>query len=281
MVEADDVDPFDNFAREPFYREENARLVRLARLSPEQLVIDLACGTGNISELMAPILGPDGEIYAIDMSRRALNTAQRNLAGISTPVHFIQERAENLLNAVGQLRGRVNKVICGNSIHNFEDKDGVISIVNELLVAEGDFAFNTTFFKGATTPEQDKSFYKTWLFKTMRIASRLLQERNLARETEDSEKVEARRDVSIDDYVEKLGKFGFKVRALGVRAIRMPLEAFEAISEDYEFVKGTLPRFPYEVARDALQQAVRDLFAEKDLDYSERKWLLVAAYKNT
>lgn len=273
-------DPFERFAGLPFYVEENRRLIGSLGLTEGQRLLDLACGPGNIAKLAAEKLGPSGEITAVDMSRRALAAARENLSGIETSVQFIQARAEDISNVINNLKGKFNSVVCGNSIHNFADKKGVIAGVGSLLLKGGGFAFNTAFFTGATTQDQDKSFYRPWVFSAMRKASKMLQERNLSQEPQESEKVEARKDWSIDDYIEKLGELGFKVRVLGVRAMRLSLEAFEAISEDHEFVKGAMPKFPYEIARDALQRAIKELFAQKGLDYSERKWLLIAAYKN-
>ncbi len=66
------------------------------RTTPRPRVLDLACGTGRLSEalLRQPLFR--GEIVALDASARMLEIARRKLAAHSARVQFIQHPAETL-----------------------------------------------------------------------------------------------------------------------------------------------------------------------------------------
>lgn len=62
--------------------------VRLLNLKPNFRVLDLACGTGRDSELIATELDATGELYCQDLSRSMLLKCRRKLAEVSVPVEF-------------------------------------------------------------------------------------------------------------------------------------------------------------------------------------------------
>ena len=51
-----------------FTQELAERLVRQADLQPNQSVLDVACGTGNVTLMAAETVGHTGHITAIDLS---------------------------------------------------------------------------------------------------------------------------------------------------------------------------------------------------------------------
>lgn len=274
------IDPFENFARLPFYQQENQKFIDSVGIQPGQTVVDLACGPGNISGLIAERVGPHGKILAVDISHRALLAARKNLQNIETPIDFIQTAAENL-GLFDSLKGRVDVVICGNAIHNFSDKKAAVSGVSMLLKQDGIFAFNTTFFDEAVSEEQFNFLYRPWTFQAMRIATKKSREKGLSLARKPDEKVEARKDWSVDEYVKLLEEMGFRIRLLATKPVAIPLEGFMAISEDGEFVHGAMSKFPYEIASAALKEAISNLFKEKEWLYSSRNWLRVIAIKSS
>ncbi|MDD5599536.1 MAG: class I SAM-dependent methyltransferase [Victivallaceae bacterium] len=55
-------------------------------------VVDLACGSGRLTELLVPRVGTDGKVIGIDLSKSELNLAQSRLQGIER-VQFLRESA--------------------------------------------------------------------------------------------------------------------------------------------------------------------------------------------
>jgi demethylmenaquinone methyltransferase/2-methoxy-6-polyprenyl-1,4-benzoquinol methylase len=51
-------------------------------LDPAAAVVDLGCGTGNLSRALVRHLGPAGRVWAVDFSRRMLDEARRKVADV-------------------------------------------------------------------------------------------------------------------------------------------------------------------------------------------------------
>ena len=60
-------------------------LLRQARVSTGQTVLDVATGTGLVAEAAAQVVGPSGSVIAVDVSRGMLAVAERRLA----PLHNV------------------------------------------------------------------------------------------------------------------------------------------------------------------------------------------------
>jgi ubiquinone/menaquinone biosynthesis C-methylase UbiE len=57
-----------------------ARLWELARFAPGQRVLDLGCGPGYATADLAPLVGADGQVVAVDVSRRFLASLEQMVA---------------------------------------------------------------------------------------------------------------------------------------------------------------------------------------------------------
>ncbi len=65
-------------------------LDRLSALRPGERVLDLGCGTGDLSFLAARRVGPAGEVVGVDISPEMLERARRRLrAKVSAPIRFL------------------------------------------------------------------------------------------------------------------------------------------------------------------------------------------------
>ena len=62
---------------EPCYGDFNERLLELSNVSPGQSVLDLGCGSGQPALLEAKRVGPNGRVFAIDISEAMLAVAKR------------------------------------------------------------------------------------------------------------------------------------------------------------------------------------------------------------
>jgi len=63
--------------------------VRLLDLKPGSRVLDLACGTGRDSEIIARELDATGQLYLQDISRSMLEQGRKKLSQASVPVEFV------------------------------------------------------------------------------------------------------------------------------------------------------------------------------------------------
>ena len=77
---------FERLEEVPITKEE-VRVVQIskARLSPDQIVYDIGCGSGSVSIEAALQIKPSGKVYAIDFDPKAIELTKKNLTkfGIS------------------------------------------------------------------------------------------------------------------------------------------------------------------------------------------------------
>ena len=94
---------FKRFSEHEFYGQQNALLVDLAGVGSGQRIIDLACGTGGVTKIIADRLegAKNSVIIGIDHSSSALKQAMEELKGRSdTAVQIVQSQMENISDAV-------------------------------------------------------------------------------------------------------------------------------------------------------------------------------------
>jgi ubiquinone/menaquinone biosynthesis C-methylase UbiE len=99
--------------------------VKLLNLEPSSRVLELACGTGRDSEIIASELDETGQLYLQDISPSMLLHCQKRLAGASVPAEFLLGNAcylpfpDNYFDAVfsfgglgvfGDIRGSLNEI---------------------------------------------------------------------------------------------------------------------------------------------------------------------------
>jgi SAM-dependent methyltransferase len=119
-------------SRSGLYRYSAEAMVARADLQPGHVVVDLACGTGVVSEA---ILGrPEGErveLFAVDFSEGMLGMARRRVRAGN--VHFRRGRAEDL----GQLVTRpVDRLFCHAAFWQFDAK-AVLGELGRTLAPSG------------------------------------------------------------------------------------------------------------------------------------------------
>ncbi|HYE03678.1 MAG TPA: metalloregulator ArsR/SmtB family transcription factor [Phycisphaerales bacterium] len=101
----------------------------LALLPAGWVVADLGCGTGNISELLAPVVR---EVIAVDQSGPMLRAARRRLQGAAN-VTFVRAGLENLPIA----DGAVDAAICVLVLHHLQDPAAALREMARLLSPGG------------------------------------------------------------------------------------------------------------------------------------------------
>ena len=260
---------FKAFSQHAFYRQVNRWLVDRAGLEPGWAVVDVACGSGAVTELiLEQVKGArDAVVIGLDMSAAALRDAQEKMAGArGAVVEFVEARAEEMSRAV---RRAVDAVIFCNGIHYIEDKRRLLAEIHRTLRPGGIFAFNTSFFHGAHPPETQR-FYRRWMIKAVRE----LKGRGLERARE---RVGARRQLTAEGYRELLEAQGFEVKTEQVVTAPVNQQGWIDISSFSDFVAGVLPGIPVETASEVLCEALRQTFTELNVETIDRNWLSVIA----
>ena len=210
------------------------------------------------------------EVYAIDPSHSALESARHNLKQINDAViRFVQGGAEIMSQIV---KRPVDAVFFCNAVHLVSEKDQVFKEVSRTLGRDGTFSFNTTFYDGAEPPETDQ-FYNRWMMKAVRKL------RKDYGRTPIRDKTLARQRLSKDEYLNLLKDAGFEISHCEVMQVDFDLESFEDISEYSLWIEGILPGVPLEEGSKILKATVKETYEELGLKTSPRNWLLVVAKK--
>jgi len=119
-------------SRNNFYRHTAETMLNLAEIEPGMVVVDLACGTGSVTEaIFREPYGKAVKIIAIDSSPQMLACAQRRLA--CPNVEFHCEKAENLSKV---LLTPVDRILCNAAFWMF-DKPRVLSKIQRFLKPSG------------------------------------------------------------------------------------------------------------------------------------------------
>jgi SAM-dependent methyltransferase len=108
---------YDAYASEKnLYRDSAAAMVQLAGIKPGMTVLDLACGTGIVTEAIVKASeGLDVKIIGVDFSPEMLALARKRVG--SAGVEFHCRRAEELTEVV---KSPVDLVLCNAAFWHFE-----------------------------------------------------------------------------------------------------------------------------------------------------------------
>jgi demethylmenaquinone methyltransferase/2-methoxy-6-polyprenyl-1,4-benzoquinol methylase len=109
--------------------------INMAGLKPGQQVLDLAGGTGDLTRLMAPAVGPSGHIVLSDINAAMLANGHRRLldSGISGNVTFALANAEQLPFA----DNRFDLVTMAFGLRNVTDKQRALNAIFRALKPGG------------------------------------------------------------------------------------------------------------------------------------------------
>ena len=143
--------------------------------------------------------------------------------------------------------------------------------ISRTLKPGGKLAFNTTFYDGSL-PDETLIFYRKWMLKAVRS---LRREYGLA--PVKSERTEARRQLTPQEYQALVESNGFKISKQSIDTVKFTLEGYLDISTFADFIEGTMPGVPLLEASSALKSGARQAFEEMNVDHIPRNWLCVVA----
>ncbi|MBM03879.1 MAG: 16S rRNA (cytosine(1402)-N(4))-methyltransferase [Chloroflexi bacterium] len=265
---------YQKFSKNDFYEKLNSRLVDMSNIEPGQHVVDLACGTGSVTQLILKRIrgAKDSAVTAIDNSSTSLKQAMEELNDVKdAAIKFIQSHVEPLSEL---LKDSVDAIFFCNAIHYVSDKNLFFIEVSKTLKPGGEFVFNTSFFEGGQPPET-LGFYRKWMLKSRRL---LRNKYGLSVNKADS-KVESRNHLNPEEYRNLLELHNLRVVKQKIDEVPVPVEGWEDISQFEDFISGTMPGVPLDKASDVLKETVREIYDEMGIEFLTRNWLEVVAVK--
>ena len=148
----DELDRLIDQAR--FFGDLTEQVLRLAGLEPGMRVLDVGCGTGDVSFLAARLVGPDGAVVGIDRSAEAVEVARRRAAGAGLHhVHFIAVDAAEV-----ELEAPVDAVIGRLVLMYFPDPAAVLRRLVGWLAPGGIVAFQEMDMTSPTSEPRCEAF---------------------------------------------------------------------------------------------------------------------------
>ncbi|OWB76490.1 hypothetical protein B5S32_g642 [[Candida] boidinii] len=116
-------------------------------------ILDFACGTGFIAEILAPYLSKDSELYGIDISENQLNLFNNRSNEIKLKYPILKEfqgkpfdildnkfnTDKNYLKPEWLIENSFDIIYCSYSYHHFPDPDKFTNILSKYLKKNGYF----------------------------------------------------------------------------------------------------------------------------------------------
>lgn len=112
-------------------------VIRSVGITRSQRVVDLCCGDGWFTAPMGHVVGPAGQVLAVDLLPEMIQAARREVEAASAPsVSFIQGDAMKLSELVSK---PVDAVFTANTFHGVPDHTGLARTVHGILKPSGRF----------------------------------------------------------------------------------------------------------------------------------------------
>lgn len=121
----------------PQYKQTNEKLIKIADINPNQVVVDLACGTGLTTKEVLKNCPDVKKVYAIDFSEDMINVAKEFVQ--SKKVAFIVADAQDLDKFISE---KVDVVLCNSAFWQFQNQNKVLNVILKILKDSGKFVFN-------------------------------------------------------------------------------------------------------------------------------------------
>jgi ubiquinone/menaquinone biosynthesis C-methylase UbiE len=112
------------FGKEHVFRD---RVLNLARLAPDDCVLDVGCGTGTLAIAAKRRVGPNGMVQGVDASREMLARAQKKAKKVGIVVSF----REGLVEALPLEDAQFDVVLSTVMLHHLPQK-ARLQCVNEI-----------------------------------------------------------------------------------------------------------------------------------------------------
>ncbi len=287
---------YEPYSQEPEYIEANRALLATLPLDGVHRVLDLACGTGLLSDLLLG-MRPNLAINGVDLSAESLDIGRRLFREKGLLVEGqdeLEARAKAGEGAVRLVEGSADELgfaeatfdlaMMGNAIHLMPDKDRFLAGVARVLKPGAPFIFNSVFFTG-TFAEGTEPLYTEW----MKEALLILNDRNAKLKAEGKPPIPRKRGQagrafdkdwkSPEQWADALGKAGLKVTRTHKRPIPITQRGLELVGAYGGLAEVLMSGYPVDVASECLQEAAGRAYRKLGLTEVTRYWLEMTAEK--
>jgi ubiquinone/menaquinone biosynthesis C-methylase UbiE len=287
---------YEPFSVEPAYVESNRAFIQRGGLRGKARLLDIACGTGTISELVLEC-APDAHLNGLDLDpvqvelsidrfRRlgyevANSTAVTNERRNGKPVlHFAVSDALHL-----PFDSEVfDAVTMANAIHLVADRDGLLAEIARVLERGGSFGFNSTFYAGAM-PDGTQRVYLDWLSMAgeyiRKKSNRLVAQGHapIARVRGTGKMAFQRPWYTPGEWVQALNRAGFEVSGVYEREVPLDARSLALVGAYGGLAEVLLSGFPVAEASEALQECAEPALRRNGCESVPRRTLEIWATK--
>jgi ubiquinone/menaquinone biosynthesis C-methylase UbiE len=287
---------YEPFSAEPEYIEANRQFVLRQPLARVRRFLDLACGTGTVSELLLE-QAPKAHLNGIDCDPVQIDLSAARFARLGRTVRRGFELTDDVVDgqpvimlAVGSADelpfpdGSFDCVTIANAIHLLPDKPRFLAGVARVLKPGGVFGFNTAFYSGSMPPGTDRIYFD-WI----RIASDLLQEKSQRLVAEGKPPIKRQRGTtrsafknpwfSPGQWSAMLREAGLTTHDIHERLIELDARAFGLVGAYGGLAEVLLSGFPVEEAAAALESAAAPALEASGAANVPRNYLEIWATK--
>jgi len=261
---------YEPFSLEPEYIEANRCFVQRQSLSHVRRFLDLACGTGTVTELLLKA-SPSAHLNGIDLDPEQIRLVCRRFRDHGYEVRQGFELSSDVAHnrpvltfAVGRAEelpfpaASFDCVTILNAIHLLSDKEECLTCVHRVLEPGGLLGFNSTFYAGTMPPGTNKLYFE-WL----RLATEYIQKKNEQLKAEGKEPIRRVRGTrpgaftnrwwSPQEWSDLLVRCGFKVHDVHERSLETSARGLALFGAYGGLVEVLMSGYPIEAASEALQ----------------------------
>ena len=117
----------------------SAHLLERADIQPAERVVDVACGTGVIARLAAPLVGPAGSVTGIDFAADMLDVARATPAPVGPEIEWREGDAT----AIPLADESYDVALCQMGLMFMADRNAAVSEMHRILTPGGRVVVNT------------------------------------------------------------------------------------------------------------------------------------------
>jgi ubiquinone/menaquinone biosynthesis C-methylase UbiE len=261
---------YEPFSLEPAYVEANRAFIERGGLRGRSRILDLACGTGTVSELILES-APEAHLNGLDLDPVQIDLSIERFRRLGYDVSRSRELTGERRHGKPVLHFDVgdaldvpfdaqafDAVIMANAIHLVPDRDGVLAEIARVLQPGGIFGFNSTFYAGAM-PEGSQRVYLDWIRMSgdhirAKSAERVAQgQPPITRIKGAGKSAFTNRWYGIGEWKEALGRAGFGTRDVHERTVMLDARSLALIGAYGGFAEVLLSGYPVADASEALQ----------------------------
>ncbi|MBX7166432.1 MAG: methyltransferase domain-containing protein [Pirellulales bacterium] len=292
---------YEPFSKEPEYIEANRAFIDRLPLTEairEQVhrVLDVACGTGAVSQLLAAQV-PRAHLYGVDIDPEQIRLSTQLWHELGYEVRSGFELTDDcvankpvvtLALASGEdlrfPRDSFDCVTIANAIHMLPDRRAFLSAAARVLKPGGIFGMNTGFYAGCYPPGTERHTVD-WL----RAALAFVGEENQRREANGEPLIKRRhgtsrgafqnRWLSAEEWCAELRAAGLEPIDVHERMVMMDARCLAALAAYGGLVEAVMSGYPVEEASRALQSTAARALELQGVETLPRLWLEIWARK--